>query len=347
MARTILGLLAAAVVLGAFLLAVDPQEVARLVVGADPLLFAVGFPSVLVALVCRSEAYRRLFGAAGADLSVGEGLGTYGTSTFVKQVVPLGHVGGPAVVAYAYDRATALGYDRAIAVSTVGEAVSLFTSVGLTVLGVSLVASRAGGADGGLLVTLAAILVAGTVAVAAIVLYRRAFVGRLARGTARVVAASVGRLSDRVRRATTPETVDAGVARYYRTVDHVGADRTAVATAVALTSTAWVLYAAPLYLCALAVGVDVGVGVAFVLVPAGGLATVVPLPGGLGGYEVGMTGGMVLLAGVDPAAAAAAVLLYRLAGYWLLVLFGGVAATMTATVPRGPAGEPVVEALDE
>lgn len=329
MARTLLGLLVGAVVLAAFVLAVDAAAVARLVVGADPLPFLLSFPAVLVALGFRSEAYRRLVRAAGSGLSVGRGFGTYGASTFVKQVVPLGHVGGPAVVAYAYDRATGLGYDRTMAISTVGEAISLFTSVGLTVLGVVLVATRAEGAEGGLLFTLAAIMVAGTVSGTAVVLYRRAFVGRLARGAARGLAVTVGRLSPRVRRATAPDSVDAGVARYYRTLDGVGADRPAVAAAVALTAAAWVLYATPLYLCAVAVGLDVGVGVAFVLVPAGGIATVIPLPGGLGGYEVGMAGGLVLLAGVDPAGAAAAVLLYRLAGYWLLVLVGGVAAALT------------------
>lgn len=346
MRRTVVGFVAAAVVLFAFLAAVDPDQVLRLLVGAEPLLFGACFPAVFLSIVCRSEAYRRLFGATGTRLSPRRGFGAYGTSIFVKGIVPLANAAAPAIYAYTYDRVTGLGYDRTLAVSTIAEAVTMVTSIALTLLGVALVAARADGVDVRLVVTLAAILAAGVVAVAAVVLYRRALVGRLAGGVARGVAATLGQVSTRVRRATTPASVDAGVARYYRTIDVVGADRAAVATAAALTMAAWILYATPLYLSALAIGADVGLGVAFVLVPAGGLAAVVPLPGGLGGYEVGVAGGLVLLAGLAPATAAAAVILYRLSAYWFLVVVGGVAAATSATVPRGPEGAPLVEGLD-
>lgn len=60
-----------------------------------------------------------------------------------------------------------------------------------------------------------------------------------------------------------------------------------------------------------------------VLVPAGGLATLLPTPGGLGGTEVGTAAALVVLTGATVDVAAAAVLLYRVASYWFVVLVGG------------------------
>lgn len=58
---------------------------------------------------------------------------------------------------------------------------------------------------------------------------------------------------------------------------------------------------------------------------AGSLLAMIPItPGGLGFVEAGLTGTLVL-AGVDPAAAAAATLAYRLVSFWLPLPAGGAA----------------------
>ena len=65
---------------------------------------------------------------------------------------------------------------------------------------------------------------------------------------------------------------------------------------------------------------------------AGQLAgRLVPLPGGIGGVEGGMLGALTLT-GTPPAAAAAAVIVYRVAGYWAV----GAAGTAVASLPRSP-----------
>jgi uncharacterized protein (TIRG00374 family) len=57
----------------------------------------------------------------------------------------------------------------------------------------------------------------------------------------------------------------------------------------------------------------------------GSLLGMIPItPGGLGFVEAGLTG-MLVLAGVDPAAAAAATLAYRLVSFWLPLPAGGLA----------------------
>jgi len=61
-------------------------------------------------------------------------------------------------------------------------------------------------------------------------------------------------------------------------------------------------------------------------VPAGGLASLLPTPGGLGGAEVGTAGAAVLLTGASVELAAAGVLLFRIATYWFVVAVGGAAS---------------------
>jgi len=70
---------------------------------------------------------------------------------------------------------------------------------------------------------------------------------------------------------------------------------------------------------------------------AGQLAgRLVPLPGGLGGVEGGVLGALTLT-GTPPAAAAAAVIVYRVAGYWAVGATGAaVAGALARSRPRGP-----------
>jgi putative heme transporter len=69
---------------------------------------------------------------------------------------------------------------------------------------------------------------------------------------------------------------------------------------------------------------------------AGQLAgRLVPLPGGLGGVEGGLLGAL-MLTGTPPAAATAAVIIYRVAGYWAVGVTGAAVAAALARRPSGP-----------
>ncbi|MEV0730725.1 flippase-like domain-containing protein [Polymorphospora sp. NPDC050346] len=100
-------------------------------------------------------------------------------------------------------------------------------------------------------------------------------------------------------------------------------------TVVSLALT--VLYGACLYFALLAVGlpVDLAVVPAVVLVSVvgEGVASAAPTPGGLGATEAALVSGL-LLYGIAPDTAVAAVLIYRLATFWLPALPGYVALRM-------------------
>ena len=82
-------------------------------------------------------------------------------------------------------------------------------------------------------------------------------------------------------------------------------------------------------LCLLVCGLAVGIHLPFVVVLlvftfGVGAGTATPVPGGLGGFEAGLTAGFVAYHVTAPAALATA-LLYRLVSYWLPLGFGALA----------------------
>ena len=75
--------------------------------------------------------------------------------------------------------------------------------------------------------------------------------------------------------------------------------------------------------CALALGVHLPFLAALLIFSFGvGAGTAVPTPGGLGGFEAGLTAGLIALQ-VSSSEALAVALLYRFISYWLPLLAGG------------------------
>jgi len=80
-----------------------------------------------------------------------------------------------------------------------------------------------------------------------------------------------------------------------------------------------------LYYCVRALGIQLPVAIVFIIFSFGiSAATAVPTPGGVGGFEAGLTAGFVAYHVPGPTALAIA-LLYRLVSYWLPLLPGGLA----------------------
>lgn len=80
-----------------------------------------------------------------------------------------------------------------------------------------------------------------------------------------------------------------------------------------------------LLVCGLAIGVHLPFVVVLMVFTFGiGAGTATPVPGGLGGFEAGLTAGFIAYHVPAPAALATA-LLYRLVSYWLPLCFGALA----------------------
>jgi uncharacterized protein (TIRG00374 family) len=247
----------------------------------------------------------------------------------------MGNAGGPAIMAYAFDREVDLGYSRSLAVIVVAEFLSLAGSLLMGFVGVViLLLFSPSGADlrwlGGGMVLVGLALVA----LGVVVWYRRAHVELAVTGIAGLLAPVVARVRPALAEGLRPDAVRTSLRRYYETFDVVVRDRRAVLYAFALSVLGWVFFALPLYTGALALDVRLPLALALFLVPAAGLATVVPLPGGLGGVEAALAGLLAVLAAVDVTSAGAVVILFRLCSFWFFVLVCGIAVSMAAVEVR-------------
>lgn len=131
-----------------------------------------------------------------------------------------------------------------------------------------------------------------------------------------IVAWLVRRFRDKIHRFLREVIVGLIAYRY-----HLPRLLLALAASMALT----ILYTLCLQASLLAVHIHLPIAMVFVVMTLGVTgSTVAPTPGGLGGAEAGLLGGLVLY-GASGSDALAAVLLYRIGTYWLPLVFGGVA----------------------
>jgi uncharacterized protein (TIRG00374 family) len=348
MRRAILGFAIAIATLVAFLLVLDPAAIWAVLRGASIPWFVAGLVAVLAAVACWAESMRRVLLAAGGHLGPVRGFAAYGTGMLAKQILPMGNAGGIAIMAYAIGREADLDLDRSLAVVTIGDFLGLISTVVLAFAGIAYVVvtlppSRLVDAAllGVVLVGLAFVTFAVTL------VYWRSLLRRLVLAVARALRLTVGRFSDRLAAKLSPGDVDAGIERYFATFDAAATDRRAMLTAAGLALLGWTLFAVPLYTSAAAVGEPIAFGLVLFVVPVGGLATAVPLPGGIGGVEFAVTGMLLAVTSIEPAVAAALVLLYRLCVYWFLILVGASGLTITSTDPRSLASDAAEDSIVE
>lgn len=297
-----------------------------LLTGADPVVFALGLVSIVVAVVCWGEAQRRLLIAAGASLSTRNAFLGFGTGMFAKQVLPGGHAIGPGLVAYTFRSVTRRSYSETLAAVTLAELLNVVVSGAFATVGLLLLLN--GESSPTLVAARRALTFAGIafVLLVAVAWFRRNTVTMGIHAIAWLVRGSAGRVSRRVRDAVAPERVAGGIVQFYAVFDTVARQRRQVALAFCFTLVGWLGFVAPLYTSFQALEVSLPLGVVLFAVPAAGLANVVPLPGGLGGVELALGGTIVALLGVDVTTAAAGVLLYRLCAFWFLATIGGLCA---------------------
>lgn len=337
--RIALGFAGALAVFAALAFAVDWTAILTAVSRAELSSVAIAGLTALLAYLFWSESLRALFRASGADLSTGECLGSYGSATFVRLIVPVGQSLGPAVFVYLVGRHTDRSYSADLAPTSIGEATNHLLSALLAIAGGVLVFGTSAPVQQVrvLQIGLAIVLGGGTLA-AALLWYRRGSIREWILGAAALLRVTLGRVSERASRALAPERVDTSVTHYYETAADLADDPRLLARAVGLATLGWVVTAFALVLTASAVDVSVSLALALFVVPPVGLLGFLPLPGALGGVEVALTALLVHLGGVGLTAAAAIVLLYRLCTYWLPLVASGLVFTWLWTVGWSRAG---------
>lgn len=106
-------------------------------------------------------------------------------------------------------------------------------------------------------------------------------------------------------------------------LETMASDRRTLLAVLALAASGWGLLAATLWLSLYAVGHEIPVSLALFLVPLVTVLELLPLPGGMGGYESAFVALLVALGGISPPPATAGILVHRGTTYWLPVVLGG------------------------
>lgn len=324
-------------------LVLDWRRVLSVLAEADLALLALGVFASIAGLACWSEALRHLLPRDAQAVSRPRGFIVYATGGVVRNVLPVGYASSIAVLAYVYRREATISINRSLAAVSVAELLIAIASTGVTVGGLALLVAL--GPVTPLVSWLAVgalILAVGGTLTGTLVWYRRETVRRVVDAAAAFVARAVNRLAPGSGERFSPAAVEETVAEYVRALSTVSGRRRAVAITFGYAVAGWLALVGAMYVSGLAVGYSVPIAVALFVVPIGGYATVLPVPGGLGGYELGVAGVLHLLGGLGLAEALAVTLLFRVCSYWTVIAVGAV-ATMLLSIDVRQLAEAAIE----
>lgn len=294
---------------------------------ADPSMVGLGVLAAMAGIAAWSEGLRGVLPPGSEAVTRRRGFLVFASGMLVRDVVPVGYASSIAVLGYVYRREADLSMERSLAAVSVAEVANAVASTGVAVSGVALLLLFGPPSPyvPWLALGAATVVVAGTAA-AVVLWFRLEAVQRVAHAGASLLAAVAEKVGDRGAGPLSPEAVEAAIGSYYGSLSTVSGQRRAVGRSLGFATLAWLGFATSLYACGLAVGLEIPFPVALIVVTVAGYATVLPVPGGIGGYELGVAGGIALLSGIGIAPALAATLLFRVASYWFVIGVGLLAA---------------------
>ena len=313
---------AAAVILAALFLLVGGRSVLDALSLADRFLVAGTFGFGLCWLFAWSLMLRTVLGTLGVDVSVGRSFLVYAGAVFANNVTPFAQAGGGPVAALLVTKTADARYETGLVGIGTVDVLNVVPSISLVLVGVGYYATRVAVSERLLTAvgSAVALIVAVSAGLVAAWRYRRALIDRVST-TAAILLAHLA--PDRF----DPDAVEADVreraANFFGHVEQVATDRRRLAVVLGLSLSGWLFQVAALSVALAAVGQSAPVYVLVFVIPLANLAGATPLPGGLGGIEAAFVALLVTTAGIPPAAATAAVLVYRGAIYWMPVLLGG------------------------
>ena len=334
--RALFGVVLAVVLLHLLVFSLDTDAISAAMLGADLRVLALAAAAALFAQLCWNLMTVWILRTVDDSLPRHRLLLAALAGTFGKLVLPLGNLGGAAIITYAVTEDMDRRFGEVFPPVSASELLRFGSSLGVTTVGLAgLVIMPVAGLQGPYVVALLSTVTAGLFAGVVIVAYRREGVAGLFLQFAALLHLILDRFSARAGRRLAPERVAAGVESFLQSFERATGDRRRLAVAGTLGIAGWLAVGLALSLSFSAVGVSLPLALALFLAPASGVATLLPTPGGLGTSEVALTGAVVVLAVSSAEVATAAVLLYRLVSYWLVVAVGALAsAYLSASVWR-------------
>lgn len=275
--------------------------------------------------------------ALGAPVSPVQAVLVFSAAMFSNNITPFGQAGGEPVSAILISEAADSEYETGLAAIASVDTLHFLPSFVTALTGVTLLTLRATAISRDLYLSVAVFVgLFAVVAVAAVLVYRyRRGVERVIVAVATPIVNSISRLIPG-RSPPGSDAVEHRIDRFFEAIERIATDRRALLEATLFSTLGWFILAITLWISVSAVGASVPLGAALITVPIGSIAGATPFPGGSGPIEAAFAAILVSLGGVLNSTAVAAVLVYRLATYWLATVVGGlVAATLGASRARG------------
>ncbi len=326
--RVILGFTIAIGVLALFVTLVGWDDVIDAVNRTDATTYALAFGLTVIALSLRSMVWVHLLGVLKHDLSRITISGIFLSAKFFKYISPYGQVTATPAIALYVSSFTEADYERNLAAIISADLFTYSPYYTFGAVGLAYVALGAAPFPNVEIYLLgSAVIIAFLILMFWLVLFKRHLTERLVI----IILSPIGWLLNRLGIAYGEEFTAVGlrerVSGFYETVDTVLDDRPMLIAGLIYGHTAWIFLMLPIVVTAYAMGIELSIFLAMLIIALSKLGFIVPLPGGLGGVEFTIAGLLFLIAGVSIAQATAIAILYRFAVYWLTVLIGGIATS--------------------
>lgn len=324
----VVGFVAAIGVFAVLFWLIDVDRFLRALGRADPVL--IGFMIVIAFgwLATWSLSLRTVLGVLDVKLTVVRSFLAYSTALFSNNITPFGQAGGEPVAAVFISRISSVDYDTGLASIASVDAIHFVPSITYALLGLAYYA---------IFLTLGQYLVAAVIIVVtlAIIVPLLLYLGWrsrywIERRAIDVLIPLLDRVARFVPRVSPPEpeSIEQYVENFFASIERITTDRRAISIAVAFSALGWLLQIVLLWLAFVSIGHRIPFYVPLLVIPIGNIASVAPLPGGLGAVETVFIVLLTSLTGVNAAIVTAAVLIYRGLVYGLPTIVGGSTITL-------------------
>jgi uncharacterized protein (TIRG00374 family) len=321
-----IGFTAAAVILVGLVWIVGPEGVAAafgMLGPVDILLLTLATAGYLLAW---SLALRTVLAALDIEATFVDATLLFCSATFANNITPFGQAGGEPFSALLVARATDSEYESALAAVASVDTINFIPSILLAGIGLAYYIAIVAVGNEVIVVTAVVVGLAVGVPTLGYALWRlRSRVQRLTVSVLHPVTSTVGRVIPSLG-VPTKESVTRRVRGFFRAIERVADSRITLLEALIFSTVGWLCLSSALWLALAAVGHSVPVAAALIAAPVGAIASVTPLPGGLGGVELAIVLLVVPITAVGADVAASAALVYRGATYWLPTVVGGLAS---------------------
>lgn len=243
---------------------------------------------------------------------------TYFAATFANYITPFGQAGGEPIIAYVLAQDTDASYEDSLASVVTTDLLNLLPFFTFAAIGAAYLTLNT------TLPSTATLLIAalGAIAVLIPILVLVGWVYRT-----HVTRAILYLITPLIRHTSlTKSDITTRITQFYTALEQISTHPRTLLVTLCFAYLGWLGFTLPLYFVAHALNTPLALISVLFIVPAGSIASLVPLPGGTGSIELVLVALLIALASLTPATATAIALLYRLTCYWLTLTVGGACA---------------------